>query len=34
MKLFDRNIDLVETQTLKNLILKRIVERDKVLIYG
>ncbi|WKN45899.1 nucleotidyltransferase family protein [Tunicatimonas pelagia] len=34
MKLFDRNIDLVEVQTLKNPILKRAIDRNKVLIYG
>jgi len=33
-KLLARKIDLVEKQTLKNPILKRTVDRNKVLIYG
>jgi len=32
--LFSRKIDLVEIQTLKNLILKRSIFRNKVIIYG
>ncbi len=32
--LFSRNVDLVETQTLKNPILKQSIDRSKVLIYG
>lgn len=32
--LFSREIDLVEIQTLKNPILKRSIDRNKVLIYG
>ena len=33
-KLFDRKIDLVENQTIKNPIFRQIVDRDKKLIYG
>ncbi|MDP1622884.1 MAG: nucleotidyltransferase domain-containing protein [Bacteroidales bacterium] len=33
-KLFNRTVDLVETQTLKNPILKRAIENQKKLIYG
>ncbi len=33
-KLLSRKIDLVEKQTLKNPILKRSVDRNKVLLYG
>lgn len=32
--LFSREIDLVEIQTLKNPILKRSIDRDKILLYG
>ncbi|MEM9673290.1 MAG: nucleotidyltransferase family protein [Cyclobacteriaceae bacterium] len=32
--LFSRKVDLVEAQTLKNPILKRSIDRNKVLIYG
>ena len=32
--LFSRNVDLVEIQTLKNPILKRSIDRDKVILYG
>jgi len=32
--LFSRKVDLVEIQTLKNPILKRSINRDKVIIYG
>ena len=31
--LFSRDVDLVEMQTLKNPILKRSVDRDKILVY-
>lgn len=33
-KLFSRDIDLVEIQTIKNPILKRSIDRDKILLYG
>ncbi len=33
-KLFSRNVDLVEIQTLRNPILIKSIERDKKLIYG
>lgn len=33
-KLFDRSIDLVENQSIKNPIFRKIVDRDKKLIYG
>jgi len=33
-KLFSRDIDLVEIQTIKNPILKRSIDRDKKIIYG
>ncbi len=33
-KIFSRKVDLVEIQTLKNPILKRSINRDKVIIYG
>lgn len=33
-KLFSRDIDLVEIQTIKNPILKRSIDRDKIQIYG
>lgn len=33
-KLFSRKVDLLEIQTLTNPILKRSINRDKVLIYG
>lgn len=33
-KLLSREIDLVEIQTIKNPILKRSIDRDKVIIYG
>ena len=32
--LFDRQIDLVEVQTVKNPILKRSIDRNKIIIYG
>ena len=32
--LFDREIDLLEVQTVKNPILKRAIDRDKVKLYG
>ena len=32
--LFSRNVDLVEIQTLKNPILKRSINRDKMQLYG
>ena len=33
-KLFNRTVDLVEIQTLKNPILKRSINNEKTLIYG
>ncbi len=33
-KLFNRKIDLVENQAIKNPIFRKIVDRDKKLIYG
>ncbi len=33
-ELFSRNVDLVEIQTLKNPILKRFINRDKMQLYG
>lgn len=33
-KLYSRNIDLVEVQTVKNPILKRSIDRDKIQLYG
>lgn len=33
-RLFDRNIDLVEIQTVKNPILKKSIDRDKIMLYG
>lgn len=33
-KLLSRNVDLLEIQTLKNPILKRSIDRDKILLYG
>lgn len=33
-KLFSRNVDLLEIQTLKNPILKKSIDRDKILLYG
>ena len=33
-KLFKRNVDLLEIQTLKNPILKRSIDRNKIKIYG
>ena len=33
-KLFSRNVDLLEIQTLRNPILKKSIERDKILLYG
>lgn len=33
-KLFSRKVDLVEIQTIKNPVLKRAIERDKIQIYG
>lgn len=32
--LFSREIDLVEVQTIKNPILKRAIDRDKIRVYG
>ena len=32
--LFDRQIDLVEVQTVKNPILKPSIDRNKIIIYG
>ena len=32
--LFNRQIDLVEVQTVKNPILKRSIDRNKIIIYG
>ena len=32
--LFARDIDLVEAQTVKNPILKKSIERDKIILYG
>lgn len=32
--LFNREIDLLEVQTIKNPILKNAVERDKIILYG
>lgn len=32
--LFNRNVDILEVQTLKNPILKRSIDRNKVKIYG
>ncbi len=32
--LFSREIDLVEIQTIKNPILKRSIDRDKIILYG
>ena len=33
-KLFSREIDLVEVQTVKNPILKKSIDRDKIILYG
>ena len=33
-KLYCRNIDLVEMQTIKNPILKKSIDRDKKIVYG
>lgn len=33
-RLFSRKVDVVEVQTVKNPILKRSIDRDKVLLYG
>ena len=33
-KLFSRNIDLIEIQTIKNPILKQAIDRDKIILYG
>lgn len=33
-KLLSRNVDLLEIQTLKNPILKKSIDRDKILLYG
>ena len=33
-KVLSRQVDLVETQTLKNPILKRSINRNKVILYG
>ena len=33
-KLYSRDVDLVEIQTIKNPILKKSINRDKILIYG
>ena len=32
--LFDRNIDLLEKQAIKNPILKKSIDRNKILLYG
>lgn len=32
--LFSREVDLVEVQTVKNPILKKSIDRDKILVYG
>lgn len=32
--LFSMDVDLVEIQTIKNPILKRSIDRDKIIIYG
>jgi hypothetical protein len=32
--LFERKVDLVEIQTLKNPILKRSIDRNKTILYG
>ncbi|MCA1758382.1 MAG: nucleotidyltransferase domain-containing protein, partial [Bacteroidales bacterium] len=33
-KLFSRDVDLVEIQTVKNPILKRSIDRNKIFLYG
>jgi len=33
-KLFSRNIDLVEMQTIKNPVLKKSINRNKIKLYG
>lgn len=33
-KLFSRNIDLVEIQTIKNPILRKSIDRNKIILYG
>ena len=33
-KIFDRQVDLLEEQTIKNPILKKSIDRNKMLIYG
>lgn len=33
-KLFSRTVDLLEVQSLKNPILKRSIDRNKVILYG
>lgn len=33
-KLYSRDVDLVEIQTIKNPILKKSINRNKILIYG
>lgn len=33
-KLFSKNIDLVEIQTIKNPILQKAIDRDKIMLYG
>lgn len=33
-KLFNRNVDLVESQAINNPIFRKVVDREKVLIYG
>jgi predicted nucleotidyltransferase len=33
-KLFSRDIDLLEKQTVKNPILKKSINEDKILLYG
>ncbi|MBI9069020.1 MAG: nucleotidyltransferase domain-containing protein [Salinivirgaceae bacterium] len=33
-KLFSRNVDLVEIQTIKNPILKKSIDRNKISLYG
>jgi predicted nucleotidyltransferase len=33
-RLFSRDVDLVEIQTIKNPILKKSIDRNKILLYG
>jgi predicted nucleotidyltransferase len=32
--LFDRPVDLLEIQTLKNPVLKKVINRERILLYG